>query len=674
MQNLKYKGKVYTFWELLTRQSIEIPIIQRDYAQGREDKEELRGNFLNALYESIVDRKPIKLDFIYGSNESGVFQPLDGQQRLTTLFLIHWYAASVTTNLTGENISILKRFTYETRSSSREFCSSLVSNRIAFDSEIEQVSNAIIDSSWFFLSWKKDPTIDAMLRCIDDIHKRFRGIDNLWQNLVSQDKLISFYHVELKDIGLTDDLYIKMNARGKLLSPFENFKAGFQKYINLQLWDQGKSLLQTFAFKIDTLWTDLFWKHRKGNSIDEAFMRFISVAAMIQQALEKRPDRIATITRIQRFPAQVKAENLSISGFNYLCESLDTYSRIFAQNIDLKLNFPLWQHEPYEDIFSALVFEENLSSPQRGSASYTQKVLFYAQTEYLRKVASFDKELFMDWMRVVRNIVCRGDIEKNGNRPAIIRSPETFDGVVSLINELAEGVNDIYQFLATKDFFKSSFAKEQIEEEKFKAKLIVADKDNKNVIFKTEDTNLLQGRIEFALTCIAVDYLTEPKSFSKNNLNSVYTVISKYLNDEKAINNVFRRALLSTPHPLDGRYAYYEYWWSYWYLVEAPKRCLIEKFRELEYFIYGNYKNRDYYRGYLKNLVRTLFYSDCAHVIRFFKAPVDMPNWKVRLINEPDLLDEYCPSNYIAIPVDDSCCYLLKSVRPRDIDGCEIVT
>jgi hypothetical protein len=48
-----------------------------------------------------------------------------------------------------------------------------------------------------------------------------------------------------------------------------------------------------------------------------------------------------------------------------------------------------------------------------------------------------------------------------------------------------------------------------------------------------------------------------------------------------------------------------------------------------------------------------------------------MPNWKVHLIKESNLLDERCKSNYIAIPEDESCCYLLKGMRPRDIDDCE---
>ena len=94
MNDTKYKDRILSFSQLLKENRIEIPIIQRDYAQGREDKEEIRTNFLNALYQSIKENKSIKLDFIYGSNIENAFQPLDGQQRLTTLFLLHWYAAT----------------------------------------------------------------------------------------------------------------------------------------------------------------------------------------------------------------------------------------------------------------------------------------------------------------------------------------------------------------------------------------------------------------------------------------------------------------------------------------------------------------------------------------------------------------------------------------------------
>jgi hypothetical protein len=85
----------------------------------------------------------------------------------------------------------------------------------------------------------------------------------------------------------------------------------------------------------------------------------------------------------------------------------------------------------------------------------------------------------------------------------------------------------------------------------------------------------------------------------------------------------------------------------------------------LEYYAYSNYKE------YLKKLLLQLTTNDLKDIICDFIPPENMPNWKVRLIKESNLLDERCKSNYIAIPEDESCCYLLKGMRPRDIDDCE---
>jgi hypothetical protein len=37
MYDVKYQGEIISFWELLKKHNIEIPIIQRDYAQGRKE-------------------------------------------------------------------------------------------------------------------------------------------------------------------------------------------------------------------------------------------------------------------------------------------------------------------------------------------------------------------------------------------------------------------------------------------------------------------------------------------------------------------------------------------------------------------------------------------------------------------------------------------------------------
>ena len=94
-------GQQITYIQLLQQHThIQIPIIQRDYAQGRPDEQEVRDTFLAALEDALLKPAhdvslPLNLDFIYGSVEEfqgkTQFLPLDGQQRLTTLFLLHWY-------------------------------------------------------------------------------------------------------------------------------------------------------------------------------------------------------------------------------------------------------------------------------------------------------------------------------------------------------------------------------------------------------------------------------------------------------------------------------------------------------------------------------------------------------------------------------------------------------
>ena len=85
-------NQLVTFWDFLNKFKIEIPIIQRDYAQGRIENETIRLTFLDAIYQCINNKDAINLDFIYGNVNEDTFLPLDGQQRLTTLFLLYLYS------------------------------------------------------------------------------------------------------------------------------------------------------------------------------------------------------------------------------------------------------------------------------------------------------------------------------------------------------------------------------------------------------------------------------------------------------------------------------------------------------------------------------------------------------------------------------------------------------
>lgn len=653
-----------SFWELINKFRIEIPIIQRDYAQGREEHETVRLNFLSAIKNSILASKELSLDFIYGNivNENNeklvIFQPLDGQQRLTTLFLLHWYAYKKEYDDNQKKNEILSRFTYETRISSREFCRELVTQAIQFSANDESIREIIEDSNWFFLSWKQDSTIRAMLKTIDDIHHEFKDISNIWELLTKQN-IITFYYLILDDFGLSDDLYIKMNARGRLLTPFENLKAELQSKILQQKWEIGKDFSNCFSLKIDTYWTDFIWNNfQYEHSVDISHMRLISTLVMINAAIGKlaiRPEQRNEI--IQKTQEDSFARNLveyiNEDAFNYICICYELYSKVDLRTLDIP--FCLWRHAPNKNITHEILIEGN--NPRTATSSYTHKIIFFAQTEYLIDCSDkFNKTCFLDWIRVVRNIVSRGDIDSDGKRPDIVRSPDTFAGAINLVHELASGCSDIYKYLAATPV-KSTFAKEQIREEIVKASIIQGYPQYKELIFRIEDNELLRGRITFTLQCAGYDGNVD--SIDWVILQKISDVFSNYFNSENKLTDDLRRVMLTIE--VDGKYEFYHYWWSYWNVGQAVKRKLFVQFREIEYFIACDYKD------YFKKLVLLLTEKTYADILNDFVFPQDMPNWKKRLIGEENLLSE--TSKYIAIPDDNSFCYLLKSRRPRDIDG-----
>ena len=252
-------------------EQVEIPLIQRDYAQGREDARTnaIRGTFLDALHDALTDDSPVGLDFIYGEVHDGTFEPLDGQQRLTTLFLLHWYLAFRRGDLS--DAQPWTKFTYATRPSARLFCERIVKYPPPSDLT-GPPSEWITDQSWYLHLWRFDPTIRAMLVTLDAIAERFADEDaeELWARLTDDAKpAIWFQLLPIDEMGAAEDLYIKMNSRGKPLTEFEAFKA----HLGQLVAETGAA--DDFGHKIDGAWTDLLWPYRGDNDIvDDEFMRY----------------------------------------------------------------------------------------------------------------------------------------------------------------------------------------------------------------------------------------------------------------------------------------------------------------------------------------------------------------------------------------------------------------
>ena len=276
-----------------TAERIEIPIIQRDYVQGRIDEStnRIRGEFLGALLGALIPNAAAQpIDFVYGEIKGGVLIPLDGQQRLTTLFLLHWYlAARLGIRTDSVDWTSLPTFTYRTRASSNSFCKQLATCRPPFANPLADekdpnngLGDWLKDQSWFPKSWERDPTITSMLVTIDDLHKRLLAWDEAqlqiaWNRLTDiQSPAIHFDFLAITQIGPADRQYIRMNARGKPLTEFERFKARFEEMLD----HTSQTDREIFARQVDGPWTDLLWPLRCSGKksvldtvIDDEFLR-----------------------------------------------------------------------------------------------------------------------------------------------------------------------------------------------------------------------------------------------------------------------------------------------------------------------------------------------------------------------------------------------------------------
>ena len=674
-----------SFWQLLSQKDakgntikIEIPIIQRDYAQGRKEQVRIRENFLNALHDAIKGQQQVELDFIYGSNKNAIFQPLDGQQRLTTLFLLHWYIATKEEKMEVAK-ERLSRFTYETRISSREFCNDLVTKGVKLDTQ-KKISENITNTAWFISSWKKDQTISAMLTMLDAIHGKFSDIENCWELLTSDNNPpITFLHVILESFGLSDDLYVKMNARGKQLTSFENFKSRFEKHIKKNAWERDvKNPEDTFEHRIDTIWTDLFWKYKgRDNEIDNKLVNYIAAIAINHYA-EKNQSPIPENIRLFLLETQAKYKN-SVSlttdmekridflrkspnevapedfptqeSFDYLISSLNKYAK--DENDTTKPNTPLW------DYCNQTLFADAVLEGGTDKFSFQKQMLFHAQTAYLLQNETFQQDKFDDWMRVVRNII--ENISGNLNLYTMVRG-------IRLISELAKYSKDIYKNMANDCKIDSKLAERQVKQEIEKAKIIMTYPYAKQIIHDTEDTNFCRGNIEFALYCADYDLTNNPdiKNFSSQNLDAIQNVIKIHLNGNDVTND-FRRAFFTI-----GENDFYDYWQGHLLILDnkeyKSKRCLILNIKDLKENFSDNKTKNSKYRKYLKDIINRLcsqgidgILSDFINSEKFQSLPV----WKQKIIQEQGLLD-YCKKHYIAIKADNSECYRLEGEKLRD--------
>ena len=574
------------FIELIRNNEILIPIIQRDYAQGRCDSKtiDIREKFLSDLINALeLGNKTLNLDFVYGSTIESKFVPLDGQQRLTTLFLLHWYLCPDDEMIKfqqNNDVSKTSKFTYDTRTSSKDFCNKLVFTSLSdilsnLDIIIKKnneemkswsLSKSIKNEPWFMWAWEKDPTIKSMLVMLDDIHDKLQSKTeeeraNMWNNL--KKGIISFHLLPLKNFNLTDELYVKMNARGKELSSFDIFKSTMEEQMRLSIEDEEnneiikkrETILEKWRKNVDSNWIDIFWnklakpkielnidKENFVKSVEQSYLLFLSGMMVFHlftnddclsfDAFKKNDSSDIDISKINRIlPIDIKMNDnddvlakireYSVRGDILLLLPFLTRSKFFNMQFFvyvLKV-FDSFIYKKNEikhdgsDLIEGIDFElkkefdNNLFIAFIKNRTRDTMVQFYAlltffeyfSAEVVTANDSMMKEL-NSWMRVIRNL----SVNTNTNYY------NTYEEVRKSLIEIKKWGENIYgkdsgtilADLASSNQSVSGFDGSQFSEEKEKARLMTKTELKEQwtqVIRIAEEHKYFLGQIRFLL-------------------------------------------------------------------------------------------------------------------------------------------------------------------------------
>ena len=522
-------GQPITYQGLLAQhERIRIPRLQRDFAQGRKGPKEtdVRNTFLDVLHDTLVRASdpaftPLNLDFVYGNVEkvpTTHFSLLDGQQRLTTLFLLHWVLAWRDGDESWKHFTEVfresgghSRFSYHVRTSSREFFNVLVAHR---PSHLEtqapgfDLKEWVTDQPWYFQYWRLDPTVQGVLEMLRAMHRhalfQVRPGDLYRQLTDAARPVITFQLLDLGEFPRADDLYIKMNARGKPLTAFETFKARYESKLAGHFSSNARRTIGSASFpvaefvsrRLDTAWTDFFWSfHRETDSfdpkrVDEAFMNLFRMVALVT----RNPDQ-ATVSYTADIDLLRSQNPPTYSAFDTRSWLDADFSAAVVSLMESWCigGMPLCSGGSFDEVgLLRQLFKD------AASLTVPQTVLFSGYTLFIQKhEGHFESAELGEWMRVVHNLGYNSEIDRTdrvqsaakGLRELLARSKGILSHVASLHNHAPV----------------TGFAREQQREEAIKAGLLLADPAGwRPLIHGAESHGYFRGQIGFLLNFAGV--------------------------------------------------------------------------------------------------------------------------------------------------------------------------
>ncbi len=573
-----------SFWSMLSKAgsefSIYIPRIQRDYAQGRTDDAttQIRDKFVDDIFDSVInhadDGQTLDVNFIYGNIEDDDgkrrFVPIDGQQRLTTLFLLHWYFAVYSGEIDSdpEVKRRLLQFQYETRNVTGKFCRNLTEYvRIDFRTlgTGKKVSDAIRNYYWFFSDFEHDSSVRAMLVMIDAIHEKAMeyladgvSLDGIFDVLISEKAPIRFLYLNIDDVGLTDSIYIKMNARGKALTHFENFKAQLRNYLS-----EDENFASKFINNINGKWSQFFWApvYRKTvkdaatgkeileTSFDSQMMKFFRFGMLMDYII--KVDNTLVVNSQKNIRDSLRdllkeqdyffTSRLFKDGFRHVYEidsasavlNVDTFRKINVllnvlskrQELTDSISFVSGDEFNKTYIGETRAFRRLIGASDERALTNEEQIVLYAEYAFLIRYSNEDytfvKETELNrWLRLVSNLV----------KPTLNLQLDIFFYMIRSINRLVEAgsamsCDEYMSRLLRRNYRQSAmsvFTETQVVEESMKSILMQLDPEWKKAIADSENT-FMDGQTSmlFSFSGLTEEYERQIAEYEEQDKDAV---------------------------------------------------------------------------------------------------------------------------------------------------------
>ena len=477
-----------SFWSEISDYKIQVPYYQRDYAQGRIDNgriDNIRKVFVEEMYGAIMgfNNKECHLGLVFGSYDENekVFIAVDGQQRLTTVFLLHWYVAWRENKLNDYKEKLLN-FSWDTRSYSSQFVELLFKIRPSGN-----VIDSIKTNSTYFSVWENDPTVKGMLTMLEEIEKQYPNDILLCSQLFSNDCKIKYDILKLEKDS-DGKTYLKMNSRGRSLTTFELFKS--------KLLDKYKP---NFGHKFDNEWLSFMIKFSATqiSNPDIPFMNFINEYTYTYLQLKLKSGSDIANNYKEFTDAKVKGELTDVPFISF-----DKYNGAFEgdclEYFEKSLDWICQNYENIKLIDNKIRFSDSRffidAIIKDNKPNFTHRAKLFAVFKYaeLTGYDQIDTELYEKWTRVFRNLVANTDIDGSN-----------IGGICKAINKIDN--SDIYGYLSNGGEI-SAFTKDQVKEEIAKAKQILNGaprsdgKSWEEIIIEAENYAFFRGVIRFLFT------------------------------------------------------------------------------------------------------------------------------------------------------------------------------